>query len=305
LLLFSTAIGANFISSFLPDGVSVQFNAPAFILTAFFSFAIFGILLAPSLLAFCLLFPQPKRIMQRHSWLVLIPVVLGTAVFIALAVLNIPTLGWLATLGMMIASILSLIHAGFTQRDAVSRAQMRWVMSGFILGLGLFMFNFPLAFGLISDPLLLNFALIVSDLGILVIGIFLSIAVLRYRLYDIDVIIRKTLVYTVLTGLLALVYFGTVVLLQSVFDSITGTQSPIAIVLSTLLIAALFTPLRRRIQAVIDRRFFRKKYDAQQVLAQFAQTARDETDMAALQAELLRVVQETLQPENVSIWLKR
>jgi hypothetical protein len=103
--------------------------------------------------------------------------------------------------------------------------------------------------------------------------------------------------------LLGLTYFGLVVLLQNLFFH--NQQSEIAIVLSTLAIAALFNPLRRRIQTVLDRRFFRKKYDAAQVLAHFAQTARDEVDMAALQAELLRVVQETLQPETVSVWLKK
>jgi hypothetical protein len=96
-----------------------------------------------------------------------------------------------------------------------------------------------------------------------------------------------------------------VVLLQSVFDSVTGQQSPIAIVISTLLIAALFAPLRRRVQAAVDRRFYRQKYDAQQVLAQFAVVARDETDMDKLTAELVRVVQETMQPERISLWIKK
>ena len=133
----------------------------------------------------------------------------------------------------------------------------------------------------------------------------IGFAMLRYRLYDVDLVIRRTLAYTLITAVLLLVYFGSVTLLTSVFSRITGQQSALAIVISTLLIAALFNPLRRRVQDWIDRRFFRSKYDAQQVLAQFAVVARDETDLDALTAELLRVVQETMQPEHVSIWLRQ
>jgi hypothetical protein len=104
---------------------------------------------------------------------------------------------------------------------------------------------------------------------------------------------------------LAAVYFGSITLIQGSVTAVTGIQSPLAIVFSTLLIAALFNPLRQRVQTFIDRRFFRQKYDAQQVLAQFTQTARDETDVDALTAELTRVVQETLQPEQVNVWLRK
>lgn len=131
-----------------------------------------------------------------------------------------------------------------------------------------------------------------------------GIAVLRYRLWDIDVIIRKTVVYAALTVLLGAVYTVLVIVLQAGFTRVSGQDSPAALVLSTLAIAALFTPLRRSVQAFIDRRFYRRKYDAEQVLGRFALTVRDETDLDKLTAELVRVIQETMEPEHVTVWLK-
>ena len=166
------------------------------------------------------------------------------------------------------------------------------------------MLNFPLAFNLVENPVLISLMLVFQSLGILVIGLGLAIAVLRYRLFDIDVIIRKTLIYAVLTIALALVYFGGVILLQSAFEAISGQQSPLAIVISTLLIAALFTPLRRRIQNVIDRRFYRSKYKAEQALTEFAANARLETDLEALTTQVVGIVNKTMQPEQIGLWMQ-
>jgi hypothetical protein len=134
-----------------------------------------------------------------------------------------------------------------------------------------------------------------------------GVSVLKYRLYDVDVIIRKTLVYTLLSGLLGLVYFGGVALLQGLLtagDADGGQPSPVVIVVTTLAIAALFNPLHKRIQDFIDRRFYRRKYDADKALAEFAAAARSQTDLAQLSAQLTGTVQETLQPEQIALWLR-
>jgi len=133
----------------------------------------------------------------------------------------------------------------------------------------------------------------------------IAIAILRYRLWDIDVIIRRTLVYSALSAVLALVYFGSVVVLQTILRGLTGDEAPLVIVLSTLLIAALFVPVRRRVQGLIDRRFYRRKYDAARVLTAFGANLRDETDLGRLSARLAGVVEETMQPESVGLWLRK
>ena len=131
-----------------------------------------------------------------------------------------------------------------------------------------------------------------------------GIAILRYRLYDIDRIINRTLVYGSLTAMLALTYFGSVVLLQGILLALTGQKSTLAVVASTLAIAALFNPLRHRLQDFVDRRFYRRKYDAAKVLAAFNARLRDETDLGALSDDLVGVASRSVQPEQVSVWLR-
>jgi hypothetical protein len=166
--------------------------------------------------------------------------------------------------------------------------------------------------------------LLVWTLWLMALPISVGIAILRYRLWDIDLIIRRTVTYALVTAFLLVVFFGSVVVLQQLFAAFTGDVSSrilsgigivrddtssggneLITVISTLAIAALFVPVRNRIQDVIDRRFNRKKYDAQQVLQNFGETVRDETDLERLTSELVNVVQETMQPKSVSLWLKR
>ena len=143
-------------------------------------------------------------------------------------------------------------------------------------------------------------------LGVVLIGLptAIGIAVLRYRLYEIDILINRTLVYGSLTATLVGVYVGSIIVLQGLLRAFTGQESQLAIVASTLAVAALFNPLRRRIQSFIDRRFYRRKYDARKTLEAFSAKLRDETDLEALSDELTSVVKETMQPAHVALWLR-
>ena len=193
-------------------------------------------------------------------------------------------------------SLAAVLVRFFRSRDT-ERLQMKWLVYTAVVGV-ILMFLFV---GVLDDdnPILGFYTTFLPSL----LAISVGIAILRYHLYDIDIIIRRTLVYSVVTLALIAVYFGSVVLLQQLFAGITEQRSPLAIVISTLLIAALFNPLRRRVQELIDRRFFRKKYQAEQVLSQFATAARDEVDLDTLTGELLEVIRETIQPESVSLLL--
>jgi hypothetical protein len=197
---------------------------------------------------------------------------------------------------IVIILVLAAVSVFFRYRSAgaVVRAQLQW----FILGSLFYAFIFVISINLTEEnPGLFN-------LGVIAIYLAIGIAITRYHLYDIDLVIRRTLVYGALTATLALVFLGAVTLLQAVFSAVSGQQSAVATVISTLLIAALFSPLRRRIQNDIDRRFYRRKYDAEHAIERFAAKARQETDLEALSAELLAVVAETMQPESVTLWLK-
>ncbi|UCH60816.1 MAG: hypothetical protein JSV61_04870 [Anaerolineales bacterium] len=150
----------------------------------------------------------------------------------------------------------------------------------------------------------ITFLTVTLLVGLPVLPISVALSILRYRLWDIDVIIRRTLVYTVLTTTLVVFYLGLVIVLESALRLLVGSSGQVATVISTLTIAALFTPLRRRVQDLIDRRFYRSNYNAEQALAGFAAAARDETDLEALTAQVVSIVQDTMQPEQVTLWLK-
>jgi hypothetical protein len=196
----------------------------------------------------------------------------------------------------------------FTHQE---RQQTRWALLGFLLTAAGTMstVGFFAASGnldLASSEKQIAVGMIQSvgyGLSPLMIPLFIGIAILHSRLWDIDVLIRRTLVYGVLTGLLGLLYLGAVTVLQGVFASASGQSSTFAVVLSTLAIAALFNPLRTRIQAFIDRRFYRQKFNAEQALASFADAARSETDLAILSEQLVLLIKKTVQPEQVRLWL--
>ena len=207
--------------------------------------------------------------------------------------------GSIVAAGSMMASAVSLI-VRLRRAGSVERQQIKWlayggavVVGGIFVGGLIILWSVPVSIMIMS----------VSLLGL---PVFTGIAIVRYRLYEIDLLINRTLVYGSLTALLALVYFGGVAATEAVFRALTGQeeQPQLAVVVSTLVIAALFNPLRHRIQGLIDRRFYRRKYDARKTLEAFSAKLRDETDLDTLSDDLVGVVRETMQPAHVSLWLR-
>ncbi len=258
--------------------------------------------------AFLLTFPT-GRFVPRWSWL-LISLWFMLEVLSPLFPVWPPLLSGAVELVVFGSTLLMMIYRYVRVFDAVQRQQTKWYLygagvAGFLLILGEALPGVVPGLSVADSPYqLLNATTPLVCLAIppLVGGI----AILRYRLWDIDVLINRTLVYGTLTVLLALIYVGLVIGLQALVRLFTGqvSQSPVAIVASTLVIAALFQPLRRGIQRMIDRRFYRSKYDAGKIVATFSATLRNEVDLDQLQDHLLAVVQETMQPSHVSLWLR-
>jgi len=257
--------------------------------------------------ALVVLFPDGRFVPRWTRWLIF------SSIALVVAILYLPLSYWGV---FMVVILLSAIYARVYRYRHVSapteRQQTKWVLFGFLLWwLLIMMLGVPYAIELNLPPgsPLPWWTLVLSAgwwLTLTIVPLSLSIAVLRYRLYDIDVVINRTLVYGSLTVLLGLVYFGSVASLQYAFRALTGHKDfpQLTIVVSTLVIAALFDPLRRRTQSFIDRRFYRSKYDAAKTLEAFSVRLRDETDLDSLKAELITVVRETMQPGYVTLWLR-
>lgn len=206
--------------------------------------------------------------------------------------------------------ILAQVYRYFRVSTPLQRQQSKWIVLGIMATIIYF-----IALDILTtlNPALSQanslsslFAEASYFLAVLIVPLAIAFSILRYRLWDIDQLINRTLVYAILTGVLALIYFGCVFLLQTLVGGLMGQakQSPVIIVGSTLAIAILFQPLRRRIQAIIDRRFYRRKYDAERTLAAFSATLRNEMDLSQLREHVVAVVQETMQPAHVSLWLR-
>jgi hypothetical protein len=259
------------------------------------------------------LFPNGQFVPRWTRWLLPCWVVSGMVFLFFRDISFVYLVHNLVWLAVIILLVVAQVYRYRRISTPVERQQTKWVIFGIcvagiiVVGLRIPTLIFPSLwqagsfYRLISGP-----AYIVV---VLIVPLCLGLAILRYRLYDIDILINRTLVYGSLTAILALVYFASVIALQSLLSVFTGqlstgAQTPVVIVASTLGIAALFQPLRRRLQSTIDRRFYRSRYDAARTLAAFSASLRNEVDLNKLRENLLAVVQETMQPAHVSLWLR-
>jgi hypothetical protein len=211
-----------------------------------------------------------------------------------------PVESTLYALGILAAASL---FARMRRTTGVERQQLKWFAYATVVLVGGVVLAFTISEAT-SVRWLGEIGFILTMVGLAGLPIAVGVAILRYRLYNIDLIINRTLVYGSLTAILVEVYVGSIVVLQGLLRTLTGQESQLAIVASTLAVAALFNPLRRRIQGFIDKRFYRSKYDAAKTLEAFSAKLRDETDLDALSDDLVRVVKETMQPAHVSLWLR-
>ena len=272
---------------------------------------------------FCLLFPDGRPPSHRWRWVGRLALMGGVLLLLGLSLTpgvldernypdarnpvgvegvgrlleGVTTVGTALALVALLLAVVSMI-VRFRRSIGVERQQLKWVVYAGAVAAGGFALTLFLS-GPFADAV---FAL--AFLAFIGVSVAAGLAILRYRLYEIDVVINKTLVYVTLTVLLGLLYFGGVVALQYVFRSLSGSDSQLAVVASTLAIAALFGPLRRRVQDLVDRRFYRRKYDATKTLAAFNARLRNQTDLESLSEDLVGVVRETMQPEHILLWLR-
>jgi hypothetical protein len=312
--------------------LTLRIDTPLQVLSNFFSNGYIGLWLLP------LYFPDGTTYPQRfQKWIRLHSIV--TAVFFGLSALLMPTIEiqlgsaqiysapnplrlplpqsilgiagtiqavtWITTVLLIIPSVILRFRAS----RGLVRQQIKVFVWAFVILIGFFIIWLPFIqtnaelynnqFGILTPLFIFYGAILFPVTPFAVVGY----AILRHKLYDIDIIIRRTLQYGAITALLAMVYLGGVALFQTLFSAVTGEKSPLAVVISTLAIAALFTPLRKRVQVFVDRRFYRQKYDAERTLERFSETMRDEVDLDCMTIELVEAVEATMQPESVSLWL--
>jgi hypothetical protein len=299
---------------FVPGSITNTFVLSHWVGPAFASIltSILGQLSLFSLVLVFYLFPNGRFVPRWTRWvmMVFIGVSLPFIIFPSTSAIWLNVVANVLYLGALISLVIAQIYRYRRVSSPLQRQQTKWVVYSLTM-------TILLVVGVLSLPQLILPALgqagslpasisnSIGNLLFLPIPLAFGIAILRYHLYDIDILINRTLVYGTLSAILALVYVGLVIALQSLLRGLISQTNDVAIVISTLLIAALFQPLRRRIQTIIDRRFYRRKYDAAKTLEAFSATLRQEVDLDTLREHLLAVVQETMQPTHISLWLRQ